>query len=79
MWNTYYYMEEALKTQTPELIVLETYRALENREYVDDSRIIKNNYGLKLSENKIKSVKISSPQNNWPDYLLEYPTYHGRY
>ena len=79
MWNTYYYMEEALKTQTPELIVLDTYRALEDREYVDDSRIIKNNYGLKLSENKIKSVKISSPQSKWADYMLEYPTYHGRY
>lgn len=25
MWNTYYYLKEALKTQTPELIVLEAF------------------------------------------------------
>lgn len=25
MWNTYYYLKEALKTQTPELIILEGY------------------------------------------------------
>ena len=25
IWNTYYYLEEALKTQTPKVIILDTY------------------------------------------------------
>ena len=39
MWNTYYYLKEALKTQTPELIVLEGYLTCWKYEYIDDSRI----------------------------------------
>ena len=46
MWNTYYYLKEALKTQSPGLIVLEGFCLTFSSEYSDSSRIIKNNYGL---------------------------------
>lgn len=79
MWNTYYYLKEALKTQTPELIVLEGYMTVWDQEFIDDSRIIKNNFGLKWSLDKIESVKISSPKDRWKDFFLEYIQYHTRY
>lgn len=79
LWNTYYYMKEALKTQTPKLMILDMYSAVRDDEYSDYSRIIKNNYGLKLSMDKINSIKISAPQEMWIHYFLEYPTYHSRY
>lgn len=79
MWNTYYYLKEALKTQTPELIVLEGYLTTYDQEFIDDSRIIKNNYGLKWSADKINSIKISSPEDRWDEFLLEYIQYHTRY
>lgn len=79
LWNTYYYMKEALKTQTPRLIVVDVYGAVQTEEYMDHSRIIKNNYGLRWSLDKIESVKVSSSKDMWMDYLLEYPTYHSRY
>lgn len=79
LWNTYYYMKEALKTQTPKVMIVDVYRALEDREYADQSRIIKNNYGLKFSGDKINSIKVSAPKEEWVDYFLEYPTYHSRY
>lgn len=79
MWNTYYYLKEALKTQKPELIVLEGYLTTNQREYMDDSRIIKNNYGLKWSEDKIESIKVSAPKERWGEFLLEYVQYHNRY
>ncbi|WP_122642517.1 hypothetical protein [Luxibacter massiliensis] len=78
-WNTYYYMKEALKSQQPAVMVLDVYGAIQTEDYIDHSRIIKNNFGLKLSKDKIDSVKVSSPQEQWTDYLLEYPTYHNRY
>lgn len=79
MWNTYYYLKEALKTQTPELIVLEGYMVIWDSEYIDDSRIIKNNYGLHWSSDKINSIKVSAPEERWTEFLLEYVQYHTRY
>jgi len=79
MWNTYYYLKEALKTQTPELIVLEGYMVISASKYMDDSRIIKNNYGLHWSRDKIESIKVSSPEERWTEFLLEYVQYHTRY
>ena len=79
MWNTYYYLKEALKTQKPKLIVLEGYLTTFTDEYSDDSRIIKNNYGLKWSSDKLNSIKISSPKERWAEFILEYEQYHTRY
>ena len=79
MWNTYYYLKEALKTQTPELIVLEGYCTVFSSEYSDDSRIIKNNYGLHWSKDKVNSIKTSAPKERWREFLLEYTQYHTRY
>lgn len=79
MWNTYYYLREALKTQNPELIVLEGYCTTFSSEYIDDSRIIKNNFGLKASQDKIDSIKASAPKERWYEFLLEYMQYHTRY
>lgn len=79
LWNSYYYMKEALKKQTPDVMVLDVYGAIQTSDYSDHSRIIKNNYGLRLSIDKMDSVKVSSPEELQRDYLLEYPTYHSRY
>ncbi|MCI9198935.1 MAG: hypothetical protein HFI03_00650 [Lachnospiraceae bacterium] len=79
LWNTYFYMKEALKTQHPKVMVLDLYTATRDEEYGASTQIIKNNYGLKLSSDKINSIKISAPQEMWHNYFLEYPTYHSRY
>ena len=78
-WNTYYYLEEALKTQTPKLIILEAFMTTYDSEYSDDSRIIKNTYGLKWSEDKIEAIKVSSPKDRWFEFLFSYAQYHTRY
>lgn len=79
MWNSYYYLKEALKTQTPELIVLEGFSTAFRGEYTDDGRIIKNNYGLRWSGDKIDAIKVSAPEERWTEFLLEYMQYHTRY
>ena len=45
-WNTYYYLKEALKTQNPKVVAIEAYAATQTDLYSDESRIIKNNFGL---------------------------------
>ena len=79
MWNTYYYLKEALKTQRPELIVLEAYCTMFDSDYIDDSRIIKNTFGMKWSKNKMDAMKTSVPQERWAEFLLSYIQYHTRY
>lgn len=79
MWNTYYYLKEALKTQKPKVIVLEGFGTTYSRDYIDDSTIIKNNYGLKWSLDKLDSIKVSAPKERWCEFILEYVQYHTRY
>ncbi len=79
MWNTYFYLKEALKTQKPELVVIEAYMAGFPEEYADDSRIIKNNFGLRFSKNKLDSLRASVPPGRFAEFFLEYIQYHNRY
>lgn len=79
LWNTYYYLKEALKSQTPELIILEGYMLCNELDYMDDSTIIKNNFGLKWSIDKIESIIVSSSKERWMEFFLEYEQYHNRY
>lgn len=78
-WNSYYFIREALKTQTPNVIVLEVDAATYDFEYSDSSRQVTNTAGLKFSLNKIESVMASTTPNNWIGLLFGYPYYHDRY
>ena len=80
IWNTYFYMKEALKTQTPDLIVFEAYNTAFSPDYIDDDKtIIKNNFGLHWSPDKVDSIKASSKRERWNEFFLEYTQYHNRY
>jgi len=80
LWNTYYYLKEALKTQKPKLIVLEGYcTALPDEDYLGDSYSIKSTYGLKLSLDKINAIKESVSPEKRANYFLSYTQYHSRY
>lgn len=78
-WNTYYYLVEALKTQTPDVIVLDVYAALLGFEYSDESRQVVNTAGMKLSLNKLSAVMESTPKEQWLNLFLGLPLYHRRY
>lgn len=78
LWNTYYYLKEALKTQKPELIVLEGYMTTALWEYKEDT-VVWNTYGLKWSSDRIEAVKTSVPEEQWREFLPEYVQYHARY
>ena len=47
MWNSYYALKEALKTQKPKLIVLEGYSVCFTGNYAIDQYLIKNYNGYK--------------------------------
>ena len=79
IWNTYYYLVEALKTQTPKVVVIDAHGATFDYEYSDYVVQTKNLLGLKFSRNKIDAVKASCPEDSWFNLLAGLPTYHSRY
>lgn len=78
-WDSYYYLVEALKTQTPELVCMETFIATTELEYSDYSRIIYNVMGIKDLRTRYDAIQVSAAEDLRKDLLLEWPTYHTRY
>lgn len=79
LWNTYYFLKEAVKVNRPKVVVLETNAGMYSFEYSDDGRQYTNTYGMKMSLNKVEAVQVSAPQERWADLLLGFPIYHTRY
>lgn len=79
IWNSYYYLEEALKTQSPEVIILEGYRLVETKEYTTPYYAIKSTYGMKWSSTKIASMIASFKPEELSSYIFEFSNYHSRY
>lgn len=79
MWHSYYYLKEALKTQTPKVVVLEIYDLTQTMKYDDYGVQVKNNMGMKFSLDKIMSVFVSVPESLRMDILFGFPIYHYNY
>ena len=80
IWNTYYYLEEALKTQTPKAIILDTYYLYMSDDLSDESTAIKNTYGLKWSDTKKEAIKASfDTETSGNQYFYSILQYHSRY
>ena len=80
IYNSYYYLEEALKTQTPKAIILDLYTLHYDTDYSETSFAIKNTYGLKWSKTKIEAIKASFDSEQWGNqYFFSILQYHSRY
>lgn len=79
MWNSYFYIKEALKTQTPKVVVLEVFNLTHDEKYGNYSAQIKNTMGIRFSLDKILNVIVSVPRGLRMDILLGFPTYHYNY
>lgn len=79
MWNSYYFIKEALKTQKPCLVVLDLNGMLHTIDYQYPGRIVYSTFGFRPSQDKIRSIMTSAPKGTRPQYLLGFPMYHTRY
>ena len=80
IWNTYYYLEEALKTQTPKAIILDVYMLYLSSEYDETASAIKNTDGLKWSQTKIDAINASfDTEKTGKQYFFSWLQYHSRY
>lgn len=82
MWNTYYTLKEALKYQSPKVIVLDLYRMVDEFDYAKQSKLIKSTFGMRPSKNKMDAIRAGLKEDSFPEalsYFLEFPYYHSRY
>jgi len=79
MWNTYFYLCEAIRTQKPKVVVLEAFGVVFNEEYGNVPCIGKNTYGMKPTMRYINALKASAPKDEFWDYFFRFPMYHNRY
>lgn len=79
VWNTYYYLNECLKYQTPKLVVMDVYGATFNYDYATYDNVVKNTQGMRMSMDKIAAIHASAEKSYFYYLLLGLPTYHYRY
>lgn len=80
VWNSYYYLKEALKTQKPKLVIFEGFMlTYPENEYMTDENVIKNTFGMRSSLDKYYAKRASIGERSLKGLVLEYPYYHSRY
>lgn len=78
-WNTYYFMQEALKTQKPKVIVAELYSAAIQKTHFQGAWTLENLFGMNFNKNFVDSVKLSIMEDEQSDYINQFARYHSRY
>ncbi len=80
IWNSYYYLKEAYKTQSPSVVVLDVLSMASYPNGYDElSNVPGNIMGLRLSKNKIEGMKASVTKENFPALLMGLPIFHMRW
>ncbi|MCR5000599.1 MAG: hypothetical protein K6A71_02245, partial [Lachnospiraceae bacterium] len=79
-WNSYYYIQEALKTQKPKVIVLDiSTPGIRPTDYQPENWLITNTYGIKRDRNRYDALKISSLKDSFKRVIIPLNSTHGRY
>lgn len=78
LWNSYHYLVDALKSQTPKLVVLDMYCPSRYYEDYQMGWIAENLGGMRLSFNKYEAVMASADADQ-TEHLFGFLKYHSRY
>ena len=79
-WNSYHYIIEGLKTQTPKVVILDiTTPGVRPTDYQPENWLITNTYGIKHNKNRINAIKISALKDSCKRLLVPFNSMHARY
>ena len=78
-WVTYYYLEEALKTQTPKVILLDAKASIYTADYSKRGRTILSTYGIRDPEVRIKAIAACVAEEDFAGFALAFPELHSYY
>ena len=78
-WITYYYLVEALKTQTPKLILIDAKASMYGDDYLTLARTINSTYGIRNPLVRLKAIAASVAPEDVQDLVLAFPRLHDNY
>lgn len=79
VWNTYYYLNECLKYQSPKLVVMDVYGVTFSGDFPGYDNVVKATQGMRFSKDKIENILVSAPEEYRSALLLGIPASHYRY
>lgn len=79
VWNSYYYLKEAYKTQQPSLVVVDMLNLAAIPDYQDISQTYIHTTGLRSSMNKLEEIMNCSERKNWGALITGWPVIHSRW
>ena len=78
-WISYYYLEEALKTQRPKLILLDAKASIYTPDYSKRGRTILSTYGIRSLDTRLKAIAACVAPEDFYGYALAFPQLHSYY
>ena len=78
-WISYYYLEEALKTQTPKLILLDAKASIYQDDYSKRGRTILSTYGIRDVGVRMKAIAACVAEEDFTGYALAFLELHSYY
>lgn len=78
-WISFYYLQEALKTQSPKVIVLDAQPATYGMDNPARGRIIMSTFGIRDPLIRLQAIAASAKTEDFLSYALGYPQAHSSY
>lgn len=78
-WITYHYLEEALKTQRPKLILLDAKASIYQDDYSKRGRTILATYGIRDPRVRMEAIAACVAPEDFSSYALAFPQLHSYY
>lgn len=79
LWNTYYYLKEICKYQSPKLVVVDLFVPAVYQEDYHYNYIYDNLYGFRFSIDKINMMRASMENDKFINYFPAFFDYHNNY
>ena len=80
VWNSYFCLRQALRYQSPKLVVMECYKVFVLDDYVDAAVTIKATAGMRSVRDFLDALQVSvEDKSTLPDFILRFPWFHTRY
>lgn len=78
-WVSYYYLEEALKTQSPKLLIVDAKAAIYQDDYSKRGRTILSTYGIRSLDTRLKAIAACVREEDFAGFALAFPELHSYY
>lgn len=80
IWQTYYHLKEALKTQSPKVVFVECYKLDMQQNYSKAAVTVKATIGMSLSRDYMDMLNASLKRKAKKiNFILQFPWFHSRY